>query len=109
MLRTEALAVLLLATTLDSGIALVVLTAFSVGMTGRAAPAVVPLVYVTVVGSAGPLALGRTALPGRAAPRVPPVTVVTAKEVGRGPRPRSRPPATVEEGDRGHGGGERAA
>lgn len=38
MLRTEALSVLLLATALGSGIALAVLTAFSVGMTGSAAP-----------------------------------------------------------------------
>lgn len=37
MLRTEALAVLLLAVALGSAIALAVLTAFSIGMTGRAA------------------------------------------------------------------------
>ncbi|WP_405882918.1 ABC transporter permease [Streptomyces sp. NBC_01384] len=80
MLRTEALSVLLLATVLGSGIALAVLTAFSVGMTGGAAPAVTPLVYVTVVASAGLLALVATALPGRVALRVSPVTVATAKE-----------------------------
>ncbi|MFE4698449.1 FtsX-like permease family protein [Streptomyces sp. NPDC056738] len=80
MLRTEALSVLLLATVLGSGIALAVLTAFSVGMTGRPAPAVVPLLYVTVVGVAGLLALVATALPGRAALRVRAVTVATAKE-----------------------------
>nr|WP_168511795.1 FtsX family ABC transporter permease [Streptomyces sp. S1D4-11]QIY98661.1 FtsX-like permease family protein [Streptomyces sp. S1D4-11] len=80
MLRTEALSVLLLATALGSGIALAVLTAFSVGMTGRAAPAVTPLVYVTVVALAGLLALVATALPGRVALRVRPVTVATAKE-----------------------------
>ncbi|MFF7886965.1 FtsX-like permease family protein [Streptomyces sp. NPDC020794] len=80
MLRTEALSVLLLATALGSGIALAVLTAFSVGMTGRAAPAVTPLVYVTVIALAGLLALVATALPGRVALRVRPVTVATAKE-----------------------------
>ncbi|WP_369249620.1 ABC transporter permease [Streptomyces sp. R41] len=80
MLRTETLSVLLLATALGSGIALAVLTAFSVGMTGSAAPAVTPLVYVTVVAVAGVLALVATALPGRVALQVRPVTVATAKE-----------------------------
>jgi putative ABC transport system permease protein len=80
MLRTEALSVLLLATALGSAIALAVLTAFSVGMTGEAAPAVTPLVYVAVVALAGLLALVANALPGRVALRVRPVTVATAKE-----------------------------
>ncbi|KUN84133.1 ABC transporter permease [Streptomyces bungoensis] len=80
MLRREALSVLLLATTLGSAIALAVLTSFSVGMTGRAAPAVAPLGYVTVVAGAGLLALVATALPGRVALRVRAVTVATAKE-----------------------------
>lgn len=80
MLRTEALSVLLLAVALGSAVALAVLTAFSVGMTGRAAPAVVPLVYATVVAAAGLLALVATALPGRVALRVRAVTVATAKE-----------------------------
>ncbi|MET7384143.1 FtsX-like permease family protein [Streptomyces sp. NPDC005529] len=80
MLRTEALSVLLLATALGSGIALAVLTAFSVGMTGSAAPSVTPLVYLTVVAVAGLLALVATALPGRVALRPRPVLVATAKE-----------------------------
>lgn len=80
MLRTEALAVLLIGTTLGSGIALAVLTAFSVGMTGSAAPAVTPLVYVAVVAASGLLALTATALPGRAALKPRPVEVATAKE-----------------------------
>ncbi|MFF0854408.1 FtsX-like permease family protein [Streptomyces sp. NPDC003280] len=80
MLRTEALSVLLLATALGSGISLAVLTAFSLGMTGRAAPTVVPLLYVTVVAVAGLLALTASALPGRMVLRVPAVTVATAKE-----------------------------
>ncbi|MEW2392962.1 FtsX-like permease family protein [Streptomyces venezuelae] len=80
MLRTEALAVLLIGTALGSGVALAVLTAFSIGMTGSAAPTVVPLVYVSVLAVAGLLALTATALPGRAALRPRPVTVATAKE-----------------------------
>ncbi|MFE7930714.1 ABC transporter permease [Streptomyces sp. NPDC057456] len=80
MLRTEALSVLLLAVALGSAIAVAVLTAFSIGMTGRAAPAVVPLVYATVVAGAGLLALVATAVPGRVALRVRAVTVATAKE-----------------------------
>lgn len=79
MLRTEALAVLLIGAGLGSGIALAVLIAFSVGMTGRAAPAVLPLVYGVVVGAAGLLALVATALPGRFALRVRPVEVASAK------------------------------
>ncbi|MEV0227497.1 FtsX-like permease family protein [Streptomyces sp. NPDC050704] len=80
MLRTEALSVLLLATALGSGIALAVLTAFSVGMTGRAAPAITPLVYVAVVAGAGLIALVASALPGRVALKGRPVTVATARE-----------------------------
>ncbi|MFI8933662.1 FtsX-like permease family protein [Streptomyces sp. NPDC053474] len=80
MLRTEALSVLLIATALGSGIALAVLTAFSVGMTGSAAPVVLPLLYVAVVAVAGLLALMATALPGRAALKPLPVTVASAKE-----------------------------
>ncbi|MEU1188617.1 ABC transporter permease [Streptomyces sp. NPDC005859] len=80
MLRTEALSVLLLAGALGSAVALSVLTAFSIGMTGRAAPAVVPLVYATVIAGAGFLALIATAVPGRVALRVRAVTVATAKE-----------------------------
>ncbi|MGA4846332.1 FtsX-like permease family protein [Streptomyces sp. G5(2025)] len=80
MLRTEALSVLFIGTALGSGVALAVLSAFSVGMTGSAAPTVTPLVYVSVVAVAGLLALTATALPGRAALRPLPVTVATAKE-----------------------------
>lgn len=80
MLRTEALAVLLIGTAIGSGIALAVLTAFSVGMTGSAAPSITPLVYVSVVAVAGLLALTATALPGRVALKPRPVTVATAKE-----------------------------
>ncbi|MEU7604090.1 FtsX-like permease family protein [Streptomyces sp. NPDC041003] len=79
MLRAEALAVVLIGVVLGSGIALAVLTAFSVGMTGVAAPAVLPVAYAVVVGAAGLLALPATSLPGRVALRVAPVEVATAK------------------------------
>ncbi|WP_327361482.1 FtsX-like permease family protein [Streptomyces sp. NBC_01296] len=79
MLRAEAVAVLLIGAVLGSGISLAVLTAFSVGMTGAAAPAVLPVVYVGVLGVAGLLALAATALPGRVALRVPPVEVATSR------------------------------
>ncbi|MGW6270927.1 FtsX-like permease family protein [Streptomyces sp. NPDC055060] len=80
MLRKEALSVLLIGAALGSCIALAVLTAFSIGMTGSAAPSVTPLVYVSVVAVAALLALTATALPGRAALKPSPVTVATAKE-----------------------------
>ncbi len=80
MLRIEAVAVLLLATALGSGIALAVLTAFSVGMTGAAAPSVAPLLYVTIIAAAGALALIATSLPGRSALRARPVEAALAKE-----------------------------
>lgn len=79
MLRTEALVLALLAAVIGTGIALAVLTAFSVGMTGSAEPAVRPLEYAGVVGAAGLLALVATALPGRAALRTRPVEVAAAR------------------------------
>ncbi|MFD7708455.1 ABC transporter permease [Streptomyces sp. NPDC059786] len=80
MLRTEALSVLLLATALGSSVALAVLTAFSVGMTGGAGPAIRPLVYIAVLATAGLLALAATAVPGRVALRTRPVTAATVQE-----------------------------
>lgn len=80
ILRTETLSVLLIATALGSAVALAVLTALSTGMTGRAAPAVTPLTYVTVVAGTGLLALVATALPGRVALRIRAVTVATVQE-----------------------------
>ncbi|MCX4781445.1 ABC transporter permease [Streptomyces sp. NBC_01264] len=79
MLRLEALAVLLMGVVLGSGIALAVLTAFSVGMTGTAAAVVLPLVYAMVVGGAGLLALSATGFAGRLAMRPRPVDLATAK------------------------------
>ncbi|MER5278529.1 FtsX-like permease family protein [Streptomyces sp. NPDC002809] len=79
MLRIEALSVLLVATALGTGIALAVLTAFSIGMTGGAAPTVRPLAYAAVVGAAALLALIATALPGRLALKARPVEAVTSR------------------------------
>ncbi len=97
-LRVEALAVLLTGTVLGSGIALAVLTAFSVGRTGAAAPAVLPVAYV-VVGVAGLPALAGTAVPGRTALRIPRVDVAAAKcwagprsPAGAAPLPGALPP-----------------
>ncbi|MFK0102590.1 FtsX-like permease family protein [Streptomyces sp. NPDC091040] len=79
MLRTETLSVLVISAALGTGIALAVLTAFSIGMTGSAAPGVLPLVYGTVVGVAALLALVATALPGRFALRTRPVEVAAGR------------------------------
>ncbi|MFK0256121.1 FtsX-like permease family protein [Streptomyces sp. NPDC090445] len=79
MLRVEALAVLLMGAVLGSGISLAVLTAFSVGMTGVAAPVVLPVVYVGVVGVAGLLAVAATAVPGRGVLRIRPVEATTSR------------------------------
>ncbi|MGW1776403.1 FtsX-like permease family protein [Streptomyces sp. NPDC002104] len=79
MLRVEALAVLLMGVVLGSGIALAVLTAFSVGMTGAAAAVVLPLAYAVVVGGAGLVALCATGFAGRVAMRPRPVDLATAK------------------------------
>lgn len=79
MLRIETLSVLVTAAVLGTGIALAVLTAFSIGMTGGAAPGVVPLVYGTVLGTAALLGLIATALPGRLALKARPVEAVTSR------------------------------
>ncbi|WP_203732299.1 FtsX-like permease family protein [Streptomyces sp. SID12501] len=65
MLRIESLVVVVIAAVLGSGIAFAVLTAFSIGMTGTAAPSVDPWMYLGVLGFAGALALLATVVPGR--------------------------------------------
>ncbi|MFD5060930.1 FtsX-like permease family protein [Streptomyces sp. NPDC058394] len=80
MLRIEALSVLLIAAVLGTGIALAVLTAFSIGMTGSAAPTVMPVVYATVVGAAALLVLVASALPGRVALKAGPVEVAASQQ-----------------------------
>ncbi|MGW3742046.1 FtsX-like permease family protein [Streptomyces sp. NPDC005146] len=80
MLRIEALSVLLIAAVLGTGIALAVLTAFSIGMTGSAAPTVMPVVYATVMGAAALLVLVASALPGRVALKARPVEVAASQQ-----------------------------
>ncbi|MFE1792856.1 ABC transporter permease [Streptomyces sp. NPDC059525] len=78
MLRAEAVGVLLMGVVLGAGIAAAVLTAFSLGMTGVAAPVVLPVVCAGVVGGAALLALPAVAVPGRLALRLRPVDVATS-------------------------------
>ncbi|MET7491963.1 FtsX-like permease family protein [Streptomyces sp900116325] len=80
ILRIEALSLLLIAAVLGTGIALAVLTAFSIGMTGSARPTVTPVVYATVVGAAALLVLVASALPGRLALKAGPVEVAASKQ-----------------------------
>ncbi|MER7811402.1 FtsX-like permease family protein [Streptomyces sp900116325] len=80
ILRIEALSLLLIAAVLGTGIALAVLTAFSIGMTGSARPTVTPVVYATALGAAALLVLVASALPGRLALKAGPVEVAASKQ-----------------------------
>lgn len=80
MLRWETLTVVLIAVALGTGIALLTLTAFSVGMTGSAAPYVPPVTYLTIVAFAAALALVATVLPARLALRTNPADAIGARE-----------------------------
>ncbi|MFD5202294.1 ABC transporter permease [Streptomyces sp. NPDC058375] len=80
MLRIESALVVLVATVLGSGIALAVLTAFSVGMTGGAGPSIDPLVYAAVIGLAGLLALLATIIPGHVALSGRPADVIGSRQ-----------------------------
>ena len=80
MLRLETLLVSLIAVVIGSGIALVTLTAHSIGMTGAAAPRFDPLVYAGIVGAAVVLALAATLIPGRIALSGRPEQVINSRE-----------------------------
>jgi putative ABC transport system permease protein len=80
MLRWETLTVVLIAVVLGTGIALLTLTAFSVGMTGSAAPYVPPVTYLTIVAVAATLAVVATVLPARLALRSNPAEAVGSRE-----------------------------
>ncbi|MFF5028463.1 FtsX-like permease family protein [Streptomyces collinus] len=80
MLRIEAGIVVLVAAALGTGIAYAVLTAFSIGMTGAAAPSVAPLTYLAVLGFGGVLALLATVIPGRLALTGRPADVIGARQ-----------------------------
>ncbi|MDF9813332.1 ABC-type antimicrobial peptide transport system permease subunit [Streptomyces sp. SPB162] len=72
MVRLEALTVVILGAVLGTAIAVATLTAFSVGMTGTAAPRLDLAEYALIVALAAGLALLATAVPGRLALRVRP-------------------------------------
>ncbi|MEY9875792.1 putative ABC transport system permease protein [Streptacidiphilus sp. MAP12-33] len=80
MLRLESVLVVLVAAVLGTGIALAVLTAFSVGMTGSATPSIAPWRYLGVVGFAAALALLATIIPGRVALTNRPADVIGARQ-----------------------------
>ncbi|WP_199823969.1 ABC transporter permease [Streptomyces sp. NBRC 109706] len=69
MVRLETLTVAAVAIVLGTAIALATLTAFSAGMTGRAAPSPAPTGYLAIVAGATALALAATAVPARLAAR----------------------------------------
>ncbi|MFI9437191.1 MULTISPECIES: ABC transporter permease [Streptosporangium] len=80
MLRLETLVAVVVAVVLGTGIALVTLAAFSLGMTGSAVPYVDPLGYVAVVAAAAVLALVATVLPARLLLREHPAEAVGARQ-----------------------------
>ncbi|MFD3531924.1 FtsX-like permease family protein [Streptomyces sp. NPDC058664] len=79
MLRIEAALVVLTATALGSGIAFAVLTAFSVGMTGSAAPSVDGWTYLGTLGFAALLTALATLIPGRLALAGRPADVIGSR------------------------------
>ncbi|HET6858168.1 MAG TPA: FtsX-like permease family protein [Streptomyces sp.] len=80
MLRIESALVVLIAAALGTGIALAVLTAFSIGMTGTAAPSIDPPTYLAVLGFATALVALATTIPGRIALGARPADVMSARQ-----------------------------
>ncbi|MFI7143621.1 FtsX-like permease family protein [Nonomuraea sp. NPDC050022] len=80
MLRLETLAAVVVAVTIGTVIALVTLSAFSMGMTGSLLPHVPPLTYLAVIAAAAGLALMATALPGRLVLGRRPVELIGARD-----------------------------
>ncbi|MFJ9028096.1 FtsX-like permease family protein [Streptomyces sp. NPDC102274] len=80
MLRIESALVILVAAVLGTGIAIAVLTAFSVGMTGAAQPSFEPLTYIGVVALAAVLAALATTIAGRFALGSRPADVISANQ-----------------------------
>ncbi|ONK13419.1 ABC transporter permease [Streptomyces sp. MP131-18] len=72
MLRLESLTVAATAAVLGTAICLATLTAFSSGMTGEAAPSLVPGAHLAILAAAAALAMAATAVPGRLALRAAP-------------------------------------
>jgi putative ABC transport system permease protein len=65
---------------MGTGISLVTVTAFSVGMTGSATPYLPPLTYLGVIAAAAALALIATVIPARLALRTHPAEALGARE-----------------------------
>ncbi|MGI5288163.1 FtsX-like permease family protein [Nonomuraea polychroma] len=80
MLRTETLIATAAAGAIGTGISLVTVTAFSVGMTGSATPYLPPLTYLGVIAAAAALALIATVIPARLALRTHPAEALGARE-----------------------------
>jgi putative ABC transport system permease protein len=80
MLRLETLTAVIVAVTAGTGIALITLSAYSMGMTGSAVPYIPPLTYLAVISVAAALALVATALPARLALSRHPVEAIGARE-----------------------------
>ncbi|MGW8361256.1 FtsX-like permease family protein [Streptomyces wedmorensis] len=80
MLRIEAAVVVLVAAVLGTGIALAVLTAFSIGMTGSASPSADVWTYLGVLAFATVLAALATLIPGRLALAGRPADVIGSRQ-----------------------------
>ncbi|MFD8141648.1 FtsX-like permease family protein [Streptomyces sp. NPDC059708] len=80
MLRIEAAQVVLISAVLGSSIAFAVLSAFSIGMTGSASPAVDPWTYLGVLGFAAVLTALATLVPGRMALTGRPADVIGSRQ-----------------------------
>ncbi|MEU7747881.1 FtsX-like permease family protein [Nonomuraea sp. NPDC049158] len=80
MLRLETLAAVVVAVTIGTVIALVTLSAFSLGMTGSIVPHIPLLTYLAVIAAATGLALLATALPGRLVLGRRPVELIGARD-----------------------------
>ncbi|MEU6862109.1 FtsX-like permease family protein [Streptomyces sp. NPDC046876] len=80
MLRIESALVVIISAVLGTGIAFAVLTAFSIGMTGSASPAIDPWMYLGVLGFAALLAALATLVPGRLALAGRPADVIGSRQ-----------------------------
>ncbi|MFC9297145.1 ABC transporter permease [Streptomyces sp. NPDC057011] len=80
MLRIEAALVVVISAVLGTGIAFAVLTAFSIGMTGSAAPSADPWTYLGVLGFAAVLASLAMLVPGRLALAGRPADVIGSRQ-----------------------------
>ncbi|MGV9309559.1 FtsX-like permease family protein [Nonomuraea sp. NPDC003727] len=80
MLKIETLAAVLIAAVAGTVIALITLSAFSLGMTGSAVPSIAPVTYACVIAAAAVLALAATVVPARLVLRRRPSDAVASRE-----------------------------